>query len=108
MVARDLPSSYAEAVNGPDRYHWIKAIENEFAVHERNKAWTPVVRNIGMKPIGSKWIWAKKSDGRYKARLVVLGVLRKYGINILETYAFVANMNSIRILLYLCCAAGYM
>lgn len=107
MIARDLPGSYAEAVNGPDRYQWIKAIENEFAAHERNKTWTPIVRKPGMKPIGSKWVWAKKSDGRYKARLVALGFLQQYGINFFETYAAVASMNSIRMLLSICCAAGY-
>ena len=64
MIARDLPGSYAEAVNGPDRYQWIKAIENEFAAHERNKTWTPIVRKPGMKPIGSKWVWAKKGADR--------------------------------------------
>ena len=37
MVTRNLPSSYAEAVNGPDKYHYIKAIENEFVAHKRNK-----------------------------------------------------------------------
>ena len=85
MVARDLHSSYAEAVNEPDRYHSIKAIENEFAAFERNKAWTPVVRKPGMKPVGSKWVWSKKVDDRYKARLVALGFLQQYGTNVFET-----------------------
>ena len=58
----------------------------------------PVVRKLGMKPTESKWVWAKKSDGRYKARVVALGFLQQYGINFFETYADVASMNFIRLL----------
>ena len=107
MTALNLPRSYEEAVNGPDSHNWNEAIECEFAAHKRNHTWTPVIRKPEMKPIGSKWVWAKKNDGRYKARLVALGFLQRYGVNFFETYAAVASMNSIRMLLSICCAAGY-
>lgn len=38
---------------------------------------------------------------------MALGFLQLYGVGFFETYAAVANMNSIRMILSICCAAGY-
>ena len=72
---------------------------------ERNKVW-----KLGEKPnecrnvIGTKWIFKNKQDEhgmvvRNKARLVAQGYSQVEGIDFGETYAPVARLESIRILL---------
>jgi len=59
----------------------------------------------GCKPITSKWIFKKKKriDGtieRFKAQLVIRGFNQRYGgIDYFDTYALVARIATIRVLI---------
>ncbi|KAJ8575963.1 hypothetical protein ON010_g3254 [Phytophthora cinnamomi] len=60
----------------------------------------------------TRWVFAKKRDEngrgiRYKARLVAKGFKQQYGVDFFETYSPVANMTSIRVVLAVCVADGY-
>ena len=69
-----------------------------------NKLWTLVDPPEGIKPIGCKWIFMKKTDMEgnaitYKARLVDNGYRQRQGIDYDETFSPVSMLKSIRILL---------
>lgn len=64
----------------------------------------------GKKPVGCKWVFTVKykADGtlkRYKTRLVAKGYTQSYRIHYQETFAPVAKLNTLRVILSL--AANY-
>ncbi|KAK1585961.1 hypothetical protein QYE76_016661 [Lolium multiflorum] len=96
------PKKVFEALEDSD---WLEAMHEELNNFKRNKVWTLVekpkeCRNV----IGTKWIFKNKQDEfgnvvRNKARLVAQGFSQVEGIDFGETYAPVARLESIRILL---------
>ena len=81
------------------------------ALHKK-KTWELVSLLIRKKPMGCKWVYAVKyrTDGsiqRYKARLVAKGFTKTYEIDYSETFAPVAKMNTIRVILSLATNYGW-
>ena len=69
-----------------------------------NQDWTLVDTPEGVKPIGCKWVFKKKTDmdgnvQTYKARLVAKGYRQVHGVDYDETFSPVAMVKSIRIML---------
>jgi hypothetical protein len=96
------PMKVEEACEDPD---WVNAMHEELHNFERNKVWTLVEKPKGdQNIIGTKWVLRNKQDEdgqviRNKARLVAQGYTQVEGMDYGETYAPVARLESICILL---------
>jgi hypothetical protein len=76
---------------------------------KKNQVWELVEKPKGHNMIGTKWVFRNKQDQdgivvRNKARLVAQGYTQVEGLDFRETYALVARVKAIRILLAYACA----
>jgi hypothetical protein len=99
------PTSYREAMEGPERANWQKAIGEELFSLVKNNTWSLTKLPPGRRAIASKWVFKKKVNAngtiRYKARLVIKGCQQRAGIDFEETFAPVAMLKTVRVLLAL-------
>ena len=98
-----IPNSVQEALVDP---RWKAAMNEEMKSLQKNETWELVDPPPGKKPVGYRWIYTVKykADGtieRFKARLVAKGYTQTYRIDYMETFAPVAKINTVRVLLSL-------
>ncbi|GJT28057.1 retrovirus-related pol polyprotein from transposon TNT 1-94 [Tanacetum coccineum] len=91
---------------------WIVDMQEELNQFIANDVWELVPQPRNMTIIGTKWVFRNKLDkngivSRNKARLVAQGYNQQEGIDYDETYAPVARLESIRILLAYACALDF-
>ncbi|XP_076657790.1 uncharacterized protein LOC143361943 [Halictus rubicundus] len=116
MIHEEYPT-LKEALKGPNSNDWKSAMEKEYDAFKSAMekeydafksagAWIEVEKPTNKNVIGCKWVLRTKlrSDGtieRRKARLVAKGFAQQPGIDFMETYAPVARMGTIRIVMAL-------
>jgi hypothetical protein len=94
------PLKVEEALDDPD---WVMAMQEELNNFIRNEVWS-LVERPKQNVIGMKWVFGNKQDEhgvvtRNKARLVAQGFTQIEGLDFGKTYAPVARLESIRILI---------
>ena len=97
------PKTVQEALDDPN---WRLTVMEEMNTLRKNNTWSITDLPQDKKTVGSKWVFivkckADESVERYKARLVAKRFTQTHVIDYQETFAPVAKINSIRILLSL-------
>ena len=87
-------------------------MHEELNQFKRNEVWDLVPKPASHKSIGTKWVFRNKLDEsgiivRNKARLVAKGYNQEEGIDYDETYALVARLEAIRLLLDFACIMNF-
>lgn len=98
-----VPSKVHDVLKDPK---WAKAMNEEMEALEKNNTWELVPALHGKRTVGCRWVFtvkhnADESINKYKARLVVKGYTQTYGVDHEETFAPVAKINKVRVLLSL-------
>lgn len=99
----EQPPTVREALDDQD---WRKAMDEEMAAHKKNGTWSVVRCPHNVRPLPTKWVFKRKDDGRFKARLVARGDLQgddTYD----ETYSPVARDTTIKVALALTAALDF-
>lgn len=105
-IVSDEPNCFEEAIKSPNAKKWKEAMLEEVKSLRENKTWYLCELPPGKKVIESKWVYKlkRRADGsieRFKARLVAKGYTQRKGYDYDETFAPVARLDSIRIILSL-------
>eukprot|EP00253_Pinus_taeda_P029973 PITA_29973 len=103
-ITDDDPRTVKEAINSKDGKLWKEAMVDEMASLHKIEAWDLVVLPIGRKPIGSKWVFKKKTNAegkveKYKARLVAKRYSQVLEIDFGDIFSPVNKVTYIRLLL---------
>ena len=98
-----IPNGVQEALADP---RWKAAMNEEMKSLQKNETWELVDRPPRKKPVGYRWVYTvkHKEDGtieRFKARLVAKGYTQTYGIDYTDTFAPIAKINTVRVLMSL-------
>ncbi|GKD37825.1 retrovirus-related pol polyprotein from transposon TNT 1-94, partial [Tanacetum coccineum] len=109
FVSSIEPKNVKEAIQDES---WTMAMQEELNQFKTNDVWSLVPPPNNQTIIGTKWVFKNKLDengvvSRNKARLVAQGYNQQEGIDFDETYAPVARLESIRILLAYACAHDF-
>lgn len=98
------PLTIEEAKQRPDWPKWKEAIKNEYHSLMKNNTWTLCELPKDRKTISSRFVFKlkRKANGeidKYKARLVTRGFSQKQSFDYSKTYALVAKLTTLRVLL---------
>jgi hypothetical protein len=91
---------------------WVNAMHEELENFERNQVWTLFDPPRDVNVIGTKWVFKNKQgdDGevvRNKARLIAQGYSQVEDLDFRKTFAPVAHLEAIRILLAFAASKGF-
>ncbi|KAL5541856.1 hypothetical protein UlMin_009566 [Ulmus minor] len=109
VSAKVEPQSYQEACGSSE---WQKAMQDEIKALELNDTWSIIDLPLNQHVVGCKWVYKIKynADGsieRHKARLVAKGYTQQEGVDYIDTFAPVAKLVIVKLLLALAAVNGW-
>jgi hypothetical protein len=110
-VIQEVEPTYFEHVIGNPK--WDNAMDEKMTALDANVTWELVALPKDKKTIGCKWVYKVKHniDGsvtKYKTRLVAKGYAQTYGIDYEETYNLVAKMTTVKVIITMAVAKGWL
>nr|XP_016495906.1 PREDICTED: uncharacterized protein LOC107814916 [Nicotiana tabacum] len=101
LISQVEPKKIEEALKDSS---WVQAIQEELDQFGKNQVWNLIPKPENVSVIGTKWVFKNKLNEdvnvvRNKARLVAQRYSQQEGVDYDETFAPVARLESIRILL---------
>ena len=96
--------SWSNAFDGTDRKEWLGAVYEEMKSLIENDTWELTDKPPNKKVVGCRTVLRNKCDAdgshiRRKARVVAQGFSQRPGVDFMETFAPVARIESLRMLL---------
>ena len=104
IVYRDM--QYHEAMQENDKDSWIQGVEEEFSNLVKLKSFKETILPAHRKAIATRWVMHRKTDGRYRPRLVFKGFQQVAGLDYTNSYAPVAGYHIFRLTLAIAAAEG--
>ena len=109
MLSLAEPKKISEAMK---EENWVIFMQEELVEFKRSKVWKLVPHPEGRRIIGTRWVFRNKLDdsgavSRNKARLVAQGYNQQEGIDYDETFAPVARLEAIRLLVAFASHQGF-
>jgi len=104
------PETFKEAMMSKDSEKWTEAIKSEFDTMRKLGVWHKVKKETmgqGKKGLGTKWVFKRKNDGQYRARLVAKGYNQIPGVDFTESHSPVCNDVAIRVTIAVALLLGY-
>lgn len=99
-----VPNTFEEAITCNESKNWKKAMDKEFESLTLNNTWELVDKPKNKELIDVKWLFKKKNDDIFKARLVARGFQQEEYLE--NIYSPVVKMETLKILLAYCCQNG--
>ena len=104
IASGEEPKTHKQAMESPDFAEWEEAEQYELEMINRLGTYKLVKLPKDRKAVGSKWVYKVKRDNlgniaKFRARIVAQGFSQTPGVDYSETFAPVAKIESIRLLL---------
>ncbi len=109
-AAVEVPNTYKQAMRSPQATQWEKAMQKELSSLDDHEVADLIPFSsvpAGYSIIGTRWVYRVKTDGRFKARVVVQGWGQQHGIDCFTTFAPVCRIGSQRLLLAIAASKGW-
>jgi hypothetical protein len=104
------PETYQQATTGPERDKWIPSIDDE-TKSLQNRGVFKIIPKASIpsdaKVLKAKWVFKKKSDGRYKSRFTAKGCQQRFGFDYDEVFSPVVRYTTLRSLCAISAANKY-
>lgn len=101
LTIANVPNNYYDAINSNESDKWMKAMDSQMLSLKKNETWELVDKPASERILGVRWVYARKNNGKLKARLVVKGYQQAENID--NVYSPVAKMSTLKILLSFSC-----